>query len=179
MRGIRRFGYGASGVVFVILWLITILVWIAESELERARPVIASAAVETIRKALELYADDVGSYPTPRQGLQALRADPGEAGWKGPYLREDLALDPWRRAYIYRFDGRGIPEILTLGMDGKAGGRGEDRDVSSLTLNVPTPPAYEDAGERLMRIFAFRLAPVCFVGYLIAPSVLRRFRRAA
>jgi general secretion pathway protein G len=145
--------------------------------MHRAKPVFARATVVTVRKALELYADDVGSYPRLSQGLQALRAIPGEARWKGPYLHENVPLDPWRRAYIYRFDGRGVPEILTRGRDGKAGGRGEDRDISSLTLYAPNPPYHEDVEEKLMRVVAFRLAPACFLGYLIVPSILRVFRR--
>jgi general secretion pathway protein G len=175
VRWIRRFGYTA----FIILWLLTILVWAADSELHRAMPVFAWVEVKTLRDALASYADDVGSNPTPSQGLQALRVNPGEAGWKGPYLRENLPLDPWGRAYIYRFDERGVAEILTLGRDGKSGGMGENRDISSLHLDPPSTAYHEDVEERLMRIFAFRLAPVCFVGYLLAPSVVRRFRRAA
>jgi general secretion pathway protein G len=175
MRRIRRFGYRASGAVFVILWFFVILVWWADAELHLARPAIAWATVTTLRRALGLYADDIGSYPTTGQGLQALRTNPGETKWVGPYLRENLPLDPWGRSYVYRFNERGITEILTRGRDGKPGGVGEDADISSFHLDAPLSPESEDALGWVMRVFSFRVAPVCFVGYLIAPSILRRF----
>jgi general secretion pathway protein G len=82
-------------------------------------PAFAWAEVKTLSEALGSYADDVGSYPTLSQGLQALRMNPSEKSWKGPYLRENVPLDPWRRMFIYRFDERGIPEILTLGRESR------------------------------------------------------------
>lgn len=163
--------------VFVILWLSVIVVWSADSEMHRAKPVVARANIATFRKALELFASDVGSYPSPNQGLQAIRTNPGETKWRGPYVRSDLPPDPWGRAYIYRIGERGVPEIVSLGRDGRAGGRGEDGDISSLNLDAPRPPVFEEAHERLMEVVAFRLAPACFLGYLITPSILRMFRR--
>jgi type II secretion system protein G len=145
-------------------------------EVLHAKPVAARAGITTLRRALELYADDVGDYPTLNQGLQALLANPGEAKWAGPYLRQDLPLDPGGRPYIYRFNERGITEILTLGRDGKPGGSGQDEDTSSLHLDGQISAESQDALRRLIHIFAFRVAPVCFVGYLIAPSILRRFK---
>jgi general secretion pathway protein G len=177
VRGIRRFAYGAGGALFVILWLSVIAVWSANSEMHHAKPVVAKANIATFRKALALFANDVGNYPSAGQGLQALRTNPGEAKWRGPYLREDPPVDPWGRAYIYRIGERGMPEIVSFGRDGRAGGRGEDSDTSSLHLDAPTPQVYEEAHERLMEFAVLRIAPACFLGYLIAPSIVRAFRR--
>ena len=91
-----------------------------------ANTTTAKSQVEIFAVALDAYRLDTGRYPTTEQGLAALRIPPvaGEQpGWRGPYLRKAVPLDPWHRAYSY--------DLYTLGRDGQPGGEGEDADVTS------------------------------------------------
>ncbi len=98
------------------------------------RPMMARAYIEALNGALDLYKHDVGSFPP---SLRALRMNPEIAGWDGAYLLQDLPRDPWGRHFLYRSDGHNRPEILSLGRDGKTGGRGDDQDLSSFHLREP------------------------------------------
>jgi len=94
---------------------------------------VARAQIDALDKALEQYRLDLGKYPSTEQGLAALNVSPpGEAKWAGPYLRKDAPLDPWGRAYVYRFPGeRGDFDIVSYGRDGRPGGEGEDQDIGN------------------------------------------------
>lgn len=84
--------------------------------------------------AVDMYALDVGSYPTTEQGLAALLEAPdGTTGWSGPYLKKRaIPLDPWNHPYQYSSPGQhGEFEILCLGADGLTGGEGDAADISS------------------------------------------------
>src|ERR1044071_2930294 len=63
---------------------------------ERARQTTARAQISEFESVLDVYRLDLGRYPTNDEGLQALRARPGNLDkWDGPYLRKDVPLDPW------------------------------------------------------------------------------------
>lgn len=84
--------------------------------------------------ALGQYKLDVGVFPSSEQGLQALRAAPsGVMNWQGPYLQQEIPVDPWGHAYVYKFPGEhgDEPDILSLGADGQPGGEGVNADVVS------------------------------------------------
>jgi type II secretion system protein G len=80
---------------------------------------VARAELKAISTALRLYQLDVGVLPSTAQGLKALLRNPGEAGWKGPYLTA-LPRDPWGRAYRYRCEGKTFT-VSSVGPDGTAG----------------------------------------------------------
>ena len=92
--------------------------------------VAATAQIIAYMKALETYKQETGDYPSTSQGLEALRTNPGIKGWKGPYMDKDIGPDPWGHAYLYRHRAEGIPEIVSLGMEGRPG----QSNISSLTL---------------------------------------------
>lgn len=94
---------------------------------------VARAQIDALEKALEQYRLDLGKYPSTEQGLAALNVSPpGEAKWSGPYLRKDAPLDPWGRAYVYKFPGeRSDFDIVSYGRDGRPGGEGEDQDIGN------------------------------------------------
>lgn len=129
---------------------------------EPIKPVAARANIITLKKALDLYKRDIGELPSGDQGLQAI----------SPYLIGDVPLDPWGRPYLYR-----PPEILSLGRDGKIGGRGEDQDISSLRLDEPRVSSGEQVRSRFQRQAVVIAAPICGIGYLFLPWVIRRYRR--
>jgi len=94
----------------------------------------ARAQIDALDKALEQYRIDVGHLPTTEQGLAALNAQPpGEQNWAGPYLKKDVPLDPWGRAYLYAEPGthNNDYDLISLGKDGRAGGTGEAADLGN------------------------------------------------
>ena len=101
-------------------------------QINPARATAARSQIDSFMTALDNYLIDVGSYPTTEQGLEALRTDPGVAGWRGPYLRKEVPLDPWGTDYVYRAPGRsGGFEIVSYGADGLEGGSDEAADLES------------------------------------------------
>ena len=95
---------------------------------------VAKAQIESLTKALDMYRLDTGHYPAADVGLQALVVKPSsEIRWAGPYLSKGLPLDPWGTAYQYRIPGAAGDEydLITFGKDGKAGGVGEDADLTN------------------------------------------------
>ncbi|WP_437363182.1 type II secretion system major pseudopilin GspG [Inquilinus limosus] len=122
-------------VVLVILGLLAGLVGPRVlAYLGGARADSARLQIENFKSALDLYAIDVGGYPTTAQGLKALLANPGGVrGWNGPYLRSNaLPQDPWGNAYSYRAPGQhGAFDLYSLGADNREGGSGDDADITS------------------------------------------------
>ena len=103
-----------------------------------AKNVTARSQIEMLGAALDAYRLDIGRYPTTSQGLAALWQAPTRAGqtvgWRGPYLRKAVPLDPWGHAYIYKAPGDQNPsgyDLLSYGADGQPGGEGEAADVVS------------------------------------------------
>jgi general secretion pathway protein G len=103
-----------------------------------ARTRSAQSQLQVLGLALDSYRLDNGAYPTVDQGLQALRVRPttGEVSgsWRGPYVRQEIPDDPWGRPFVYLQPGVENPDaydLFTLGRDGRAGGEGEDADVTS------------------------------------------------
>jgi general secretion pathway protein G len=122
-------------VVMVILVLLASLVaprvigYLGSSRTKTAR-----VQLESLRTSLELFKLDTGRYPSEREGLEALIAQPADMkNWSGPYLQKNkVPADPWGNPYHYREAGpRGAFEIYSLGADNHEGGKGEDQDVST------------------------------------------------
>ena len=120
-------------VVLVIIGLLATLVapnFIGQSE--KAKPKAARVQLENLRNALDMFQLDVGRYPTSEEGLEALRVRPNSAPrWAGPYLRDEIPVDPWGRAYVYRSpgEGGGNYDIGSYGADGRAGGDQNNADI--------------------------------------------------
>jgi general secretion pathway protein G len=93
----------------------------------------AKAQIEALEKALDLYRLDAGHYPTTEMGLKALNTKPdNEPKWNGPYLKKEVPLDPWGRAYLYKQPGEhGEFDLISLGKDGQPGGEGEGADITN------------------------------------------------
>jgi len=90
-----------------------------EARLARARADISGQ----LSLALDLFEQDVGRYPTTEEGLSALVTDPGAPGWKGPYLKTGLKLDPWDTPYVYAGDTSetGLYSLSSAGPDRQIG----------------------------------------------------------
>ena len=121
-------------VVLVIIGLLAALVGpVLYQRINPAKQSVASAQIEHFMTALDSYFLDIGKFPTPQQGLAALRTrQEGESKWNGPYLKKDIPVDPWGSPFVYRSPGRnGGYEILSYGADSKEGGEGDNADINS------------------------------------------------
>jgi general secretion pathway protein G len=108
------------------------------SHVSSAKEAAAASQIELLGAALDAYRLDNDAYPSGQQGLEALRreplSDPRPRNWRGPYLRKEVPLDPWGRAYVYRSPGVANPwgyDLLSFGRDGVEGGEDEDADIKS------------------------------------------------
>lgn len=94
--------------------------------------------IKMIKGALETMRLDIGRFPTAEEGLTILSTAPKEQRliplWRGPYLDDEVPLDPWGSPYRFSLPGRkGQPFALySLGADGKPGGEGINADLGYL-----------------------------------------------
>lgn len=121
-------------VVMIIIGLLAALVgprFIRQEE--KAKVKAAKAQIELLSTALDTFRLDIGRYPSSEEGLDALVRKPGSVDkWDGPYLKKDMPLDPWGKAYVYKSPGdHGAFDLLSYGADGVAGGESDNRDVTS------------------------------------------------
>jgi general secretion pathway protein G len=131
-------GYTLTELLVVIVVLALIAAAVTPQILGRfntAQTRTAKLQANTLSAALDDFFIDVGRYPTPEEGVDALlAAPPGAGAWNGPYVRsERTLLDPWERKYVVSPPAASNqpPIILSLGADGKEGGEGADADVRS------------------------------------------------
>ncbi|MEO8485272.1 MAG: type II secretion system major pseudopilin GspG [Betaproteobacteria bacterium] len=124
--------------ILVVLVLIGIVLGIVGGNFigrgEKAKADAAKIEIGQIGQALDLYKLETGRYPSSSDGLQALVSSPaGAANWNGPYWKKStLPKDPWGNEYRYTSPGqKGAYDILSLGADGKEGGEGANKDISS------------------------------------------------
>ena len=111
-------------VVLVILGLLAGLVgpqFFGKVDSSKVRT--AETQVKMLKMALQTYRLDVGNYP---EALEDLRTAPATvaAYWDGPYLDENVPMDPWNNAYQYRRDANAQEGfyLYSLGADGSEGG---------------------------------------------------------
>ena len=140
-RGLRTFA-SARGMtlieILVVLVLIGVVLGVVGSNFigrgEKAKADAARIEVSQISQTLDLYKLEIGRYPTTQEGLQALITAPtGVANWNGPYWKkQSVPKDPWGNEYKYLSPAQNAPyEIISLGADGKDGGEGVNKDISS------------------------------------------------
>ena len=124
--------------ILVVLVLIGIVLGVVGGNFigrgEKAKADAAKIEIGQIGQALDLYKLEIGRYPSSQEGLQALvSAPPGVNNWNGPYWKKSqIPKDPWGNEYKYVQPGQhGAYDIISLGADGKEGGEGPDKDVTS------------------------------------------------
>lgn len=117
-------------VVVIIAMLASLVAFSTRSILLNAKRRAAEAEIAKIVQGLETYYTEFDAYPTNDEGLAALAA-PSEAFPEG--ILNKVPLDPWGHPYQYNSPGsEGRPfEVICLGADGREGGEGADRDLSS------------------------------------------------
>jgi len=120
-----------SGVTLIeMLVVVTIIAMFAGLAAYRLWPHVDTARITrartdigTLMGALEMYRLKNGTFPATEEGLQAVRS----------FLKSDVPLDPWGRAYDYKYPGTQgeDPEIVCYGADGRPGGDGVNADILS------------------------------------------------
>ena len=125
-------------VIVVIAILATLVAPNIFQHVGAAKGATAKSQIEMLGAALDAYRLDNGRYPTSDQGLGALwnipAAEPRPTNWRGPYIRKDVPLDPWGRAYGYRSpaqQSRVGYDLWSLGADGAEGGTGDSADIKN------------------------------------------------
>jgi general secretion pathway protein G len=125
-------------IVMTIIVILTAAVgFMAVRYIDKARRVSAKSQIETLSLAVNAYALDCKQYPNKEQGLDALWIkpvlEPTPAGWNGPYVSKKIGADSWDHPYEYAVPGpNGLPfGIRSFGADGKEGGDGSDKDITS------------------------------------------------
>ena len=119
-------------VVMVIIALFAAIVGTRVGRnVDKAKQVAAKSQIAEYESALEQFKLDVGHYPSTEEGLQVLRTKPENApNWDGPYLKKEVAPDPWGHPYVYRLPGtHGDFDLISYGADGQQGGDGDNADI--------------------------------------------------
>jgi len=103
---------------------------------EQARVTAAVTQIATFGTALDAFEVDTGSYPRGQDGLQQLITAPADiTGWRGPYLKSDIPLDPWGHPYAYEFPGRLNPSGYDLRSAGPDGQLGTADDIANASIS--------------------------------------------
>ena len=108
------------------------------TKVDSSRVQTAQTQVKMFKGTLETLRLDLGRFPTEAEGLAMLNTPPTDeklkTRWRGPYLDEELPLDPWGNPYQYSLPGAGGQPfaLYSLGADGKRGGTNFDADVGYL-----------------------------------------------
>ena len=142
LRAFRFVPHASRGMtlieILVVLVLIGVVLGIVGGNFigrgEKAKADAAKIEIGQIGQALDLYKLETGKYPSSSEGLQALVSAPsGAANWNGPYWKKStIPKDPWGNDYRYTSPGqKGAYDILSLGADGKEGGEGTNKDITS------------------------------------------------
>jgi general secretion pathway protein G len=128
----RVSGFTLVEIVIVIALIGLILAVVANRIMgsqKRAEYKLAQTQLQTLSGKIEQYQSDVGSLP---ESLKQLVIAPANAsGWLGPYSRDEELQDPWHHPIEYKRpgeEGRAY-QLTSLGVDGKAGGEGVDKDI--------------------------------------------------
>jgi general secretion pathway protein G len=119
--------------IMVVLAILVLLVALVGPRVlktqDKADLKITRTQISNLESCLKYYKNDVRTYPTTEEGLQALVQKPADEArsqnWAGPYLDEDaLPTDPWGNKFRYEYPpthgtSAEKPNIWSAGPDGK------------------------------------------------------------
>ena len=124
-------------VVIVLIGLLAGAVTLAtRSYLVSGKQAVVRMEISKICQAVDTFYSAYDRYPTNDEGI-AILTQPSAKFEQG--LLSKLPVDPWGRAYEYLQPGRDAPyEVISYGADGREGGEGANRDLSSRDLDRPS-----------------------------------------
>ena len=126
----RQGGFTLIEMVVVIMLIAAIAAVIAGKVIQnkhRAEYNLAKTQLRSLAAQIDQFQSDTGTLP---DSLQALVQSSAE-GWLGPYAKAEELKDPWHHAIEYRKPGDDDKPfaLVSLGVDGKPGGEGVDKDL--------------------------------------------------
>ena len=124
-------GFTLIELVIVITLIAAVMAVVAGKVIQnkhKAEYSIAKTQMSSLAASIDQYQSDVGQLP---ESLPQLVAAPQVEGWLGPYARTEDLKDPWHNAIEYRKPGEADQaySLVSLGVDGKPGGDGVDKDL--------------------------------------------------
>jgi general secretion pathway protein G len=123
-------GFTLIELIIVITLIAGVMALVAGKVIQnkhRAEYNLAKTQLSSLAASIDQYQSDVGALPDSLQQLVTSGAD----GWLGPYARAEDLKDPWHNAIEYRKPGADDQpySLVSLGVDGKPGGDGVDKDL--------------------------------------------------
>jgi len=101
----KRAGFTLIELMLVIVIIATLAAIVATNlagKSKEGKEGAAKAQIASFEEALDFFEADCGRYPTSAEGLEALRTAPsGVKGWKGPYMKKEIPVDPFGTPYKY------------------------------------------------------------------------------
>ena len=143
MKKLKNLSHGFTLIeMLVVLVIIGMLAALVGPKLfgrvDSSKVKTAEVQIKMFKGSLETFRLDVGRFPTQAEGLLVLNQAPTDervrARWRGPYLDQDVPLDPWGNPYVYSLPGANSQPfaLYSFGADGKRGGEGIDADIGTL-----------------------------------------------
>jgi general secretion pathway protein G len=127
--------------IMIVLTLLGIVATIGISnfmgKLEEGKRSSTKIVMQQLRTALDDYMRTCGLYPTTAQGgLDSLINKPADDSCKdydtNGYVKDrKIPKDGWKKDFIYTSDDGRAYVLKSLGKDGREGGEGNDRDIST------------------------------------------------
>ena len=135
---LRKLGGYSLIELLVVLVIMGLLVGLVGprlfSRVDSSKVETAETQVRMLKAAMQTFRLDMGRYPTTDEGLKALSINSASSErWNGPYLEEELPLDPWGNPYaLISPGGLGVVDIFSNGPDGEPG---TDDDIGNWNIN--------------------------------------------
>ena len=120
-------------VLAILGGLATLVVTQVIGQFDKAKVKQAQILIGNMKNALDMYYTDCGNYP---ESLMGLITQPDSCSNWGPvpYIKHKKApKDPWNHEFIYELEGADYV-LISLGKDGRDGGKGLDADISSADM---------------------------------------------
>lgn len=148
--------FGLLALLAIVAMGLSVMVVFANRVLDEDRVDVVTDELQEIYRAVVGdqrdtfgYIGEVGTYPA---SLIDLTVNPGNAGWRGPYLRDprvgnNMLLDPWGQPYEYwvidGVSGSDRLAIISRGPDGQSTNTAADPNIrTSFTGTTPVDAAY-------------------------------------